>query len=600
MKGLKKFGIVASVALCMGSMPAYQLMAEEVSLIDVAEDISLRVIVDEVKQIEAAGTLGELTIQERMAGDLTYSHDPDERTLVLSLEGTDYSFENLPEVKLGQGFNGMKASVEYLSEKGAVTHKKVIITLPRKEDQFLKGQIVIDGLQVKTTAPVKNSTLELKIGRLEEQDYTAVKVAETLTYGAVLEPSKIRRIKAGDSAYVSFSLQEGMPDSLTSARKIEVAVDKGFFMADSQEKLLVESIYLNDRNITSKVEINPYYDEQNKLTSFSLVLPQMDDDARDAIRIEGLALYTGLEEKGEITMTVSGRDLEQPASGVIAEIEEGTQVETKKIETSYGVTKQTGGAIIIDEKDRRALELGIIKLSFEGAPYVTYTGQPEVEVTEGDVEIKTLGWSEEEDNVLELKVVKKSTRPSTIVIKDFTYSVSNICPSGGFDLILSGNSLAPEVEETKIEIKDFMTVTDKKAPIGGTIGGNGTSNAKRVTKFKLNSAAYEMNGVTYAMDAAAFSQQGRIMVPIRYVAVAAGIADQAVAYNKGEITVEGEEKITLYLGSKLISCGNESYLMTTEPVSINGRVYVPVAEIAKALGIQVKWEGATQTAVFTK
>ena len=90
------------------------------------------------------------------------------------------------------------------------------------------------------------------------------------------------------------------------------------------------------------------------------------------------------------------------------------------------------------------------------------------------------------------------------------------------------------------------------------------------------------------------------MVPVRYVAVAAGIDDDNITYKNGIITIKGDKTIYLYLNSKVIMVDGKVSTMATEPVVINQRTYVPVAEIAKVLDLKVDWNSATQTATFMK
>lgn len=603
MNKFKKVLMMSTIVLAM-STPKYNVMAEEMSLIEVAEDVSLRVIVDEINYIEAEGKLADITIQERSIGALTESRDSDERTLVLSLEETNYEFSKLPKLNLSGGFSKLSVpEVEYAWEKGKKNPQVIYITMPRNASLTSKGQMTLSNIEVKTNQ-LKAGELNLKIGRLAEEIYTNVKVAQVAKYGVQVEGEKLYSITAGGSKAISLDVEEELPDTFTSGRKMEISIDKGFFKTDSRGNILVDEIYLNSSRITHQVTLEPY-EEEGVVKSFTMILPEFNTTKRNVISFEGLELGAGLEDQGEIRLTVGGRALPEEASTIIAEIDTGATIQIKKINAAVGVKRQVGGAITINEQDRRNLELGYIEIRFEGSPYITYTKVPNVEVTEGDLGLRVEGWSDTEDNVLLLKVTKKSTKPSTIMISDFTFNVSNTAPDGTFGVSVGGEAISPDDEQGEMKFGDFMKVsefTDNSSSNNNNSNNNSNSNnsSARVTKFVLGSKTYFVNGKAHEMDAVPFSQDGRTMVPVRYVAVAAGIDDDDITFKEGVINIEGDKNIQLYLGSRLIRVNGKSSTMVTEPVVISQRTYVPVAEIANILGLKVEWNQGTQTAIFTK
>lgn len=603
MKKFKEVLMMSTIILAM-STPKYNVMAEEMSLIQVAEDISLRVIVDEINYIETEGQLADITIQERSIGALTESRDSDERTLVFSLEGTNYEFSKLPKVSLSGGFSKLSVpEVEYAWEKGKENPQVIYITMPRNSSLTSKGQMTLSNIEVRASE-LKTGELNLKIGRLAEETYTKVKVAQVAKYGVHIEGEKRYSLTAGGSKEISFDVEEELPDTFVSGRKMEISIDKGFFKTDIRGNIIVGDIYLNNSRITHKVTLEPY-EEGGVVKSFTMILPELNTTKRNVISFEGLELGAGLEDQGEIILAVGGRALPEEASTVIADIDIGTTIQIKKINAAVGVKKQVGGAITISEQDRKSLELGYIEIRFEGSPYISYTKVPNVEVTKGDLGLKVMGWSDKEDNVLLLKVTKKSTKPSTIMISDFTFNVSNTAPDGTFGVSVGGEAISPDDEQGEMKFSDFMKVSEFGDNSGSNNNNsnnnsNGNNSSERVTKFVLGSKTYFVNGKANEMDAVPFSQDGRTMVPVRYVAVAAGIDDDDITFKDGVINIEGDKNIQLYLGSRLIMVDGKPSTMVTEPVVINQRTYVPVAEIANILGLKVEWNQGTQTAIFTK
>lgn len=603
MKLIKKIGIATCMTLAV-SLCSQVVWAKESTTIQVAKNIDLDVTVEKLAEIEKTGSLGDITIEEMSIGDLTYSSDEDERTIILSLMDTEYTFEKLPSVVASKGFKGMnsKIKVQYLSKRGDDAFKEIAIILPRNTAQSQKGKLEISGLKVETKEDVDDKDLNLGIGLLEEKEYKDIKVATILSYGAALKVDKVYELKAGDSKLIDFDLEEGRSESLVDGRKIEFTVDNGGFQVDKEGKLILDEIYLNGTKITKNADISTYDVKNGRCKSFTITISGLEDSKRDVISFEGVSLGSDLGEAGDVYLSVESRDFSEVLKQKIAVIEEMTNVTSSNIVTPYGVSKKKGGQIVISEEAKRSLEVGEIKLTFEGLPYVEFIREPLVEVTEGNLQVKPVGW--EEDNVYVIKVTKKSTKPSVLIIKDFTYNISNVCPSGTFSLTISGNSIAADSTTSAIKIDDFVTVTDKEEeqPVQTkpVVTPNTTQTDTLVTKFKLGSNSYEMNGISYQMDAAAFSSKGRTMVPVRYVAKAAGLGDHAISFSGNTIRIQGTKNIELVIGSNVMKCNGESIIMDAAVVNVGGRTYVPVAEIAKALGIRVNWVGETQTAIFTK
>lgn len=595
MKKIVQKMITLGLAGCLVMTPTY-VMARETTNLELSKYAPIRVTVDSVNYIEKEGELSDITIEERSAGFLTNTRNMDERTLVLSLKNTSYTFASLPKITLSDGFKNLgKVQISYGETNKKEDTQLIYITLPYSSNKGARGTLTVSDLKV-TAATLKTGDLNLNLGLLSETRYESVKVAEVLSYGATLKVDRVKAVVTGDNRAVSFELQEGMPDSFIANRPLEFSLDKGYFRSElnNSNTLDIGAVLLNGKDITNQVKLEPEF-EEGLIVGFTMQIPTIDRTIRNTLSFEGLQLCAQSSDSGNITLTVEGRGITNPISEIIAEIETATLIRVEGIKAKVGVRNQVGGKVIISENDRGMLAKGKIRLELEGEPYIYYNKTPKINVTQGDAELKVIGWVDKESNILEIEVTRVSRKASIIEISDFTYSVDRTAPDGKFALTISGSALSPENPTETTVFEDFMITSMDDIELEDFPVANQTT----TTVFKLGSTSYTVNGKIYQMDAVPFSQDGRTMIPIRYAAEAAGVSSSDVKFLGGIITVPASKKIEMTLGSRIVKADGAVSTMITEPISLNGRTYVPISEIAKLLNLQVQWNQEEQTATFT-
>lgn len=130
--------------------------------------------------------------------------------------------------------------------------------------------------------------------------------------------------------------------------------------------------------------------------------------------------------------------------------------------------------------------------------------------------------------------------------------------------------------------------------------GNGSA-----VVMTIGSATMVVNDTTVAIDAAAMIQDNRTFVPVRALMEAFGATvDFDAATNKITIVADGKN-IELTLGSSVMTVGNEAVTMDVAAFATeDGRTMVPVRFIAEAAGFNVEAtynaDGSTASVVFTK
>lgn len=125
--------------------------------------------------------------------------------------------------------------------------------------------------------------------------------------------------------------------------------------------------------------------------------------------------------------------------------------------------------------------------------------------------------------------------------------------------------------------------------------------APTVITLYIGSATAYVNGVAQVLDAPPIidSRTGRTLVPLRFIAEAAGAA---VTWNAAtrtvRVTAEGVE-IVLVVGDRTARVNGESRTLDQPAVILGGRTLVPLRFVAEALGGDVAWNGAKREIVIT-
>jgi sugar lactone lactonase YvrE len=130
--------------------------------------------------------------------------------------------------------------------------------------------------------------------------------------------------------------------------------------------------------------------------------------------------------------------------------------------------------------------------------------------------------------------------------------------------------------------------------------------------FTVGQKSYTVGGQSFAMDAAPFISNGRVLVPVRYLADALGAQiswEWGILRGPDTLTkviniTRGMTEVSLTIGSNTMGLtiygGNDATVFKTSqmdvaPVIINGRTYLPARYVTDAFGCTINWNGTAQT-----
>jgi hypothetical protein len=122
-------------------------------------------------------------------------------------------------------------------------------------------------------------------------------------------------------------------------------------------------------------------------------------------------------------------------------------------------------------------------------------------------------------------------------------------------------------------------------------------------KFTIGKSTYEESSQVKTMDATPFIENERTYVPVRYLALALGVSEDGIDWNRTTRAVtitKGNKNIVLTIDSNVASINGESKYLDVTPVIRDARMYLPARFIAEALEYKVDWDGNSRTAIITQ
>lgn len=103
---------------------------------------------------------------------------------------------------------------------------------------------------------------------------------------------------------------------------------------------------------------------------------------------------------------------------------------------------------------------------------------------------------------------------------------------------------------------------------------------------------YAINDIFYDMDTAPYIKNGRIYIPVRYIAYALGIPPEDVLWNadSGSVSLfKGNTHVNVAVGSNVMVVNLNPIVIDCYPEITDNRLFLPARYIAEAFGASVSW-----------
>lgn len=161
-------------------------------------------------------------------------------------------------------------------------------------------------------------------------------------------------------------------------------------------------------------------------------------------------------------------------------------------------------------------------------------------------------------------------------------------------IVLNIKIQGEEASATALVNVDMKENSSARVDIPVLTGANSTDIAKLTGAVKPPAEAVPvsvfLDGKPVKFDVPPYMSDGRVMVPVRNLAEALGCQVEWVEPNRVVMTREGLEVVML-LGQRVYTVNGKSKQMDVPPLMIDGRNIVPLRFVAQELGCRVEYDG---------
>lgn len=474
------------------------------------------------------------------------------------------------------------------------------------------GTIYVKGLQINPERDANYGDVTVDVSGDSDATSEDLLVAKYSDYDTTVEIGDLPTLVAGrnnedtdELKLAKITLKEDVPGSWVTNREVEVEFPSWVKVVG------VETTDLdgfNDGDATIQNALASQVEADSNVVEFDVPAAASSTSKRELT----IQFFVSVEAdaEGDITAAVSGK------AGIEGEFVLGKAVSPVSVEVTpadvkTGIKNQKLNDIVITEASKGALiENGQVRIWL--GDDVEFSGTPDVEVTDGNLEIDDVDVT---NGVLTFNIDSESTKASTITISNLEATLDRTIPEGDITVKIGGTALVVNDEDSvdfdagiigdnnwvasdvssdefgKFE-KDYVA---KEVIATVVTPAEGNVSAQEV-KFTLGSTTYTVGGVEKAMDVAPFVEGGRTFMPIRYVAEAVGADfitwDQAT---QTATIMKGDRVVQLTAGSNALKVNGASIAMDAAAQVKDGRTVLPVRFVGQALGAQVDWNADDQT-----
>ena len=612
--------------------------------------------VESDKSFYTKGELSKIIIEEAYKGSLA-----DGGEFTIELEDNDFYFvegdECTLEGKYGfSNFNAGKGKKEDFKitvdpdDKGKATVK-----LPKFEGKTT-GTYELTGIEVKCktkTAEEGDFFVSIKGDDLTSE-LSNVKIAKVANYSMYvkMKDDKVKDVKAGRKEDLEFEVGENVDDSMTTNHTFDITLENGHWdyknlvqeaqkagklnaaaaditnLKDAEgkwvidkdddykkvalkidSKWLAKQIIDNDGDFKIDTFEADFAVDDDKIDATTITVQNGEDkdggsfqsnNKTDAVKFKIKACVpVDNKDKEKVTLKVNGRDAKDELTTTAVNIVNPFNATFEQAVLKTGLQGQVSGSVTLTETDKDMFQKGKLtfKIKKDDEAFGIYLTDAKAEVSSGlkGTKVDVKKGNAKASASMNIDLHRTSKEAASITFKDMKFTTDRTVPEGTYDLEIGGTTV--DADNHTITIKDFIKITTANSE--DIANSNGLAAATAV--FTIDSTKYVVNGIERDMDAPAYiSGTGSTMIPVRYVADAFGVSKEKILYANGVATIfAGTRTIQLTNGSNIAVVNGMSIPMAVKVENKNGRLYVPVGEMANILGINKSWDPAAKTATFS-
>ena len=548
----------------------------------VSDDSKAEVKVEDAKTFVDSGEAAKIILEESYPGAF---NDKDKmQTVIVELDDKDFSFTTLGKLVGKRGF----AKKEYTGMQVKNTQGKVIEQMVKFEipadalKDLQRGIFEIEGLTIKgdRKAVEGNVTAYVSAPFVEDATVTLAKYGD---YSTDLTTKEVKEFTAGTKETVKFKLEQ-TGEAIVLDRRTEFTFS---------EDVEIVSVKKAGEALAADIKLNSDDKNEFEISKFPSI---KDNEIEFEVEINIPAKF-----KGDLSVTVEGRSIGEAKEVKLAEVKAPVTVEVEAMSIKAGTRENTGGTITIKETDKKMINRGklIIQLpkdlkddgvEFENVEDLVLNTTGGIKVNEAKYNTTT--------SAIEIEVTRESTEAGSIEISGFEVKAKRAIIDGAYEVEIGGKAISEIADLNLNKDKDGYEKLDAITSADFILVGNVYANAEVV--FNIGSEKFTVNGKEMTMDAQAYIQDGRTMVPLRYLSYALGIDEESIKFNSGIVTIFAADGRVIQVknGDKNLAINGMTIPMAAAAEIKEGRTYVPVTEIGGVFGVTGTWDAASQTATF--
>lgn len=257
-----------------------------------------------------------------------------------------------------------------------------------------------------------------------------------------------------------------------------------------------------------------------------------------------------------------------------------------------------GNPTIIDEFDQdgiNTLANAAGQLVIDAPNGVTFAKLPTVTVTEGDIRLDSdTARLAGNDNQLVIRVRSASNTASTITVSDIELTLDRTVPEGALNLGITGTGLDRTSEDGLINVQTAQVATvvtpaptDEK--VVAVFGIDSTNYVVNEQEFTMDVAPY-INTDNRTMMPVRY-----VGLALGVLTDNINWNDET----RTAVLIKGSTYVQLQAGSNILKVNGVEIQMDTAPEIIEGRMMIPLRFVAQAFGATVNWDEDARTATFT-
>ncbi|MGW8443734.1 copper amine oxidase N-terminal domain-containing protein [Paenibacillus sp. S33] len=533
---------------------------------------------------ETAGSLGNNNIKLKLPSGFKWDSAPKDKATILI--GTAIKPEN----------------VKYSTDGDTLT-----LSLDKVSSEQTSFQLPV-GFYVDDETSAKEGDVTVSISGNATTDVSSLVVGSYGQIGGGVSVATPTTILAGhdEQKIGDVTIKETVAKSFVKGRTVTLRLPEGARWQSTFESNNPGSSFsgsMENSNGLGGAEVS-YTDSDKRTLKLTFNNPNSTTDA-GTLKLKNVEVATQPGFTGDLNVEVAGS---QGLSGTVkvATVKQAvTLAAASKPTLTIGLGDQQVGDITITEAAKEAFvkKDGSREVILELPTGVRFASTPEVKVTAGDVKVKSVStdtYGESNKGRLSFYIDSESATPSTITISAPKLTVDRTVAQGDIVAKLKGSAVSytayKGATDNTQNWKDNNTAAAEVAI--ATVGTPAPGATKTKAVFTLGSTSYTVNGESKTSDVAAYAENGRTYLPVRYAAEALGVSPQNILFDKATSTVtliKGDRVAQIKLNTNLLTINGSVVRMDVKAVTNKNRTVLPIFWVSRALDASINYDATAKT-----